>query len=175
MYIRYCGSFDASLHRPVGISYWPSTSQHKRSLWCCCHCHHWGLQRKGLCWLDEGVNPCFERGAEGNDLSSNLHEVHWLLTFMVRIGIIVIGCWVSYTQSYEAFSTGACGLKKTILCMLVFPKLFDNSVLGSQWRGAASAEHWWEQCLWLQGPSCWMLKLSVFLHSPSIEMVPEVT
>jgi len=60
--------------------------------WVCCHhwCR-WGLWTNGLWWLDKGVNQCFERDAEGSDLSSNLREIHQLTTFMVMIGVTVIG------------------------------------------------------------------------------------
>jgi len=36
---------------------------------------------------------------------------------------------------YEAFSTGAGRLGETLICMLILPKLFNNSVLGVRGRG----------------------------------------
>jgi len=41
--------------------------------------------------------------------------------------------------------------------------------------GLVSADHWWVQHPQPQGPSCWTVKWSVFLHSPTVETVPEAS
>jgi len=76
------------------------------------------------------------------DLESTSSKSHQTMTVMVRAVITISDHWILYAELYEMGSTDAGSWSRQNVCIMLSPKLLNNSVSRGSGEGAANAQHW---------------------------------